>query len=101
MAQRAGQMGSFSLQGRYVDSSGMPVGDSEFPVNSSAAGQHDQRFWPYNFQSFQDPRSQAIEPNKQQPVDAAEGRWDGVGLRSVKCLTQEAAGIRVRLALRA
>ena len=44
------------------------------PIGSktSAVPAH-QRLWSYDFQSFQDPGSQAIEPNKQQPVDAAEG----------------------------
>jgi hypothetical protein len=32
-----------------------------------------QRFRPYNLQGIQDRRSQAIEPNKQQAVDAVEG----------------------------
>jgi hypothetical protein len=32
-----------------------------------------QRLRPYNLQSAQHPGSQPIEPNKQQPVDAAEG----------------------------
>jgi len=32
-----------------------------------------QRLRPYNLQSVQHPGSQAIKPNKQQPVDAAEG----------------------------
>jgi hypothetical protein len=32
-----------------------------------------QRLRPDDFEGIQHPRSQAIEPNKQQPVDAAEG----------------------------
>ena len=44
------------------------------PIGSEAgAVPAHQRLRPYNLQSVHDPGSQPIEPNKQQPVDAAEG----------------------------
>src|SRR5467141_1812018 len=44
------------------------------PIGSEAgAVPAHQRLRPYNLQGVQHPGSQAIEPNKQQPVDAAEG----------------------------
>ena len=44
------------------------------PIGSEAgAVPAHQRLRPYNLQRVQHPGSQAIEPNKQQPVDAVEG----------------------------
>src|SRR5271157_102381 len=44
------------------------------PIGSEAgAVPAHQRLRPYNLQSVQNPGSQPIEPNKQQPIDAAEG----------------------------
>src|ERR1700687_3235135 len=41
------------------------------PIGSEAgAVPAQQRFWPYNLQSVQDAGTQAIESNKQQPIDA-------------------------------
>ena len=55
---------------------GRPPRDLDFQRQGSEADAvpAQQRLRPYNLQSVQDPGSQAIEPNKQQPVNAAEGQ---------------------------
>src|SRR5215471_1677256 len=51
-----------------TERSGFPA-----PIGSEpGSGLAQQRRWPYDFESLQRPRSQAVEPQKQQPVYAPE-----------------------------
>src|SRR5260370_36668233 len=60
------------MNARFIIIRGIPTQDPA-QVRLPEYDHVDQRLRPYNLQSAQHPGSQPIEPNKQQPVDAAEG----------------------------